>query len=112
MSLVSRQVGEITVASLHGSVDASTIRAMEPDLLALAETDGARIAVDLNGVTTMDSSGLGMLLALTKRARAHSGHVVLFGMPPSVQALVRVTGINRVIRTVEAESDALSLLER
>ena len=108
LSLAPRQVGPVAVVCLTGSVDASTVRIYEPDLLALADGQDANLALDLHQVAAMDSSGLGMLLALTKRARAHGGDVVLFGVPSSVQSVLRVTGMDRVIRIFDAESQAVS----
>ncbi|MFW5739574.1 MAG: STAS domain-containing protein [Myxococcota bacterium] len=110
MSVASRKVGDVSVIDLRGSVDAAALRAIEPRLLALADRPGAKLAVDLRQVTSMDSSGLGMLLALTKRARANDGNVVLFGVPSSVKTIFRVTGISRVIDTFDEEHEALGAL--
>lgn len=108
----ARYVGDVCIVDLHGSVDAASLRSIEPGLLALADQPDARVAVDLRGVTGMDSSGLGMLLALTKRARANQGDVVLFGIPSCVDSLFRVTGIGRVVRTFDEEAEAVDALNR
>lgn len=108
LPLAPRQVGPVSVVCLTGSVDAATVRIFESDLMALADGLDANLALDLRNVAAMDSSGLGMLLALTKRARSHGGDVVLFGVPSSVQSVLRVTGMDRVIRIFEAEGQAVS----
>lgn len=110
-SVFPRQVGPVAVVCLKGPVDAASVRNFEPELLALTEGRDANLALDLREVATMDSSGLGMLLALTKRARANGGDVVLFGVPSSVQSVLRVTGMNRVIRIFDAERQAVSAFD-
>jgi anti-sigma B factor antagonist len=108
LPLAPRQVGPVSVVCLKGSIDAATVRIYESDLLALADGQDANLALDMRQVAAMDSSGLGMLLALTKRARSHGGDVVLFGVPSSVQSVLRVTGMDRVIRIFDAEAQAVS----
>lgn len=110
-SLFPRQVGRVSVISLQGAIDATVARTLEPELRALAESEGPRLAIGLGSVQSIDSSGLGMLLALTKRARASGGDVVLFEVPASVESVLRVTGMRRVIRTFDAESQAVSSLD-
>ena len=56
----------------------------------------------------MDSSGLGMLLALTKKARTNGGDVVLFGVPSCVEPVFRVTGMVRIVRVFDEEAEAVS----
>ncbi len=99
------------VISFFGSLDAGTLRAMEPKLLEVVEPAGVRVVIDLHRVTGMDSRGLGMLLAATKRARLHGGDVVIAGVPPCLEVMFRVTGVGRFVRVVSDEQEALSVFE-
>ncbi len=103
-----RQVGDVSIVCLQGSIDAASLRSLEVDLLACAESQDAKIAVDLRRVEAMDSSGLGMLLAMTKKARMNGGEVVLFGLPACVEPVFRVTGMVRIVRVFDEEAQAVS----
>ena len=110
-STAPRRVGPVSIVSLQGPLDALSTRSLEPELLELAASQDARLALDMREVASMDSSGLGMLLAMTKRARANGGDVVLFAVPSAVQSVLRVTGMNRVIRVFDGEGPAISSFE-
>ena len=103
-----RQVGDVSIVCLQGCVDAASLRFLEVNLLSHAESPDAKIAVDLRHVESMDSSGLGMLLALTKKARTNGGDVVLFGLPSCVEPVFRVTGMVRIVRVFDEEAQAVS----
>ena len=77
---------------------------------ALPETGGL-LAVDLSKVDFMDSSGLGALVSLLKTVRPE-GEIVLFGIRPSVQEILRLTHLDAVFRREADEAGAIVLLER
>jgi anti-sigma B factor antagonist len=85
-------LGEIDLASSHLLVDA----------LDAAMADGVRqLVLDFAGVTFVDSTGLGAMVAATKRLRAVDGDLVLRrfrGIPASALA---TTGLDRFF-TVES----------
>lgn len=85
-------VGEIDLASAHLLVDS----------IDDAITEGARtVVLDFAGVTFINSTGLGAMVAATKRLRAEDGDLVLRqfrGIPASALA---TTGLDRFF-TIES----------
>ncbi len=73
--------------------------------------EGARVALDLTQVEFMDSSGLGALVSLLKAVRP-SGELVLFGLKPSVQEILRLTHLDTVFVAAATEEAAFGLFTR
>jgi anti-sigma B factor antagonist len=65
------------------------------------------VVVILDKVAALDSTGLGCLVALIK-AVAAGGHVRLVGVSESIQALLRVTRLDSVLRTYPDVGAALA----
>jgi anti-sigma B factor antagonist len=74
--------------------------------IADAVGDGRRkIVVDFSETTFMDSSGLAALVAGLKVAREVGGDLRIAGATDQVESVIRMTGLDRVLRphaTVEA----------
>ena len=64
---------------------------------ALAAAAPLRCALDLAGVSYISSSGLRVLLAITKRIRNSGGRLVLCGLQPPVQAVLELSGFTRIL---------------
>jgi len=87
------------VLRLTGDVDALTqaeFRRMADDLLA--ESTTSRLVVDMSELSTIDSSGLGLLVHLHTVCREKDVPMVLTNVPPRADALLKRTGLDRVFR--------------
>jgi len=68
----------------------------------------ARVVVDLDRTTFMDSSGLGALVSALKRCRQAGGDLRIAAAPEQVLSVLRLTNLDRVLRprdTVEGAFD-------
>lgn len=76
-------------------LDASVAPAFKNEIVALLPASPGRVVVDLSGVTFVDSSGLGALVALLKRI-GPSGAMALVGVQPPVAKLLALTRLDRI----------------
>jgi anti-anti-sigma factor len=95
---------------LQGPTDVS--QALELRELLGQQIDGpaARVLLDLSGVTLVDSSGVGVLVAAHRRAAGAGAGFVLAGAPGPVGRVFELTRTDRLLRifpTVEEGLDAL-----
>jgi len=75
-----------------------TIPAVKKQLLGLAQELGpAQWHLDLGGVRFLSSTGLGMLLVLSKKVQGFGGHLTLCGVNAMVYELFEVTQLTRVL---------------
>ena len=65
-----------------------------------------RIVVDLSATTFIDSSGLGALIGGLKRARQKSGDLRIAAPSEQVEAVLRLTNLDRVLRPYPEVDDA------
>ena len=92
------------VAWARGELDlASAPRLREAMLDVLTgRNDPFVITLDMSGIEFVDSSGLGVLVAVLKRLRFVGGDLVIRAPGPSLRKLLGLTGLDKVF-TVEAD---------
>lgn len=74
------ETGGTTVLKFEGSLDALTVPEVRPQVDQLVERGGVKVVVDMTGVTTIDSSGVAIIVSLFKRLRALGGAVRVAGV--------------------------------
>jgi len=99
MDLVVRQGdhSRMPVVSFAGELDLTTVPQARDALLRVATLHpGQTVVVDLDGVSFMDSMGLGVLVGGLRRVRAGGGDVVLVCSTPRLLDLLTLTRLDRV----------------
>jgi anti-sigma B factor antagonist len=97
--LGSRSENGWAVLEVQGEVDLYASSQLRDAILRLTEEGENRIVIDLNNVSFMDSSGLGVLVAGLKRARERGGELALVFGEGSVQKVLGITGLDKVFPT-------------
>lgn len=77
---------------------------------AVSDLPRPRVAVDLGPIDFLSSSGVALLIGLRRRVAASQGSLVLFGLHPYVQDLLRVMKIAPLFRIADDEAGAVGLL--
>lgn len=91
-----------------GELDLYTAPKLRDEVLSTLERGESRIAIDLNGVGFIDSTGLGILVACLKRVRERDGRMVLIAPEASpLRRLLSLTGLEPVLPTYTALGDAV-----
>lgn len=71
-------LGDLPVLQASGEIDLATLPYFHDQLnRAISLHVGAEVFVDLDGVTALDDTGIGMLLGAAGRAREHGGDLLL-----------------------------------
>ncbi|EXF24981.1 anti-sigma factor antagonist [Nesterenkonia sp. AN1] len=89
----------------EGRLTASAAPRLKQAMRKLIEEGNPRIVVDLGQTDFIDSSGLGALIGGLKAARLAEGDLRLAAASESVQSVLKLTSLDRVLRdhpTVEA----------
>lgn len=92
----SEERGDWTVVEVRGEVDLYTGPRLKERLLQLIEGGRLRLAVDLDGVEFLDSTGLGILIGALKRCREGDGALALVSPRDPVMKVLAITGLDRV----------------
>jgi anti-sigma B factor antagonist len=99
LEIVERADGAATTR-LSGDLDIVTSDEVKRDLAALVDAGHVSLALDLSTVGFVDSSGLGVLVALHRHAQSSGGSFVVRSVPPQVQRLFDITRLGDLL-TVE-----------
>jgi len=82
--------------TLRGEVDVYTAPKLKERLVESIEGGCANIVVDLDGVSFIDSSGLGVLVSALRRARERDGSVRIVCKRDNILKIFRITGLDKV----------------
>lgn len=92
------RVADQAVLVVQGEVDMATVPVLRDQLArAVAHNPAATVFVDLDGVTVLDDTGLGVLLGAAAAARFSDGDMQLICSSDSLVERFAITGLDRAI---------------
>jgi anti-anti-sigma factor len=101
--------GQGVILRVGGEVDLATSAQLHAKLVDLVEVGQAgSVVVDLTPVAFMDSTGLCVLLAAHKRARANGRRVLLVCPEGPVLRVLRLTGMDKVLSIHGSLAEAMA----
>jgi stage II sporulation protein AA (anti-sigma F factor antagonist) len=99
---------DIQILRLEGYVDAHTFTEFEEELNKLVEGGHHNLLLDLEKLTYINSTGLGLLMATFRQVRQHEGDLVIAKMSDKITNIFNLLGFSRLIHTYTTEEEALS----
>ena len=109
LSVAVRRERDVVIAEITGDIDISTVGGLRERLLGLADS-GQPLIVDLNRVSFIDSAGLGVLVAVHRRAAQRGGSLHAVCSRPPTRKLLWMTGVDRRIPLTATVDGALMQL--
>jgi anti-sigma B factor antagonist len=86
----------VRLLDVSGEVDIASLDALLVRALRCLEESQSVLEIDLNGVTFIDSSGLGALVRIRNEAAARGTDVTLVSTPDSVKRLLELSGLSTI----------------
>jgi anti-sigma B factor antagonist len=111
MSVTVRSERGVVIAAVAGDIDLSTVAGLRERLSGLVDS-GQPLILDLNRVTFIDSTGLGVLVATARRAAVHGAALHAVCSRPQTRKLLWLTGVDRRIPLSATVDGALTLLAK
>jgi anti-sigma B factor antagonist len=109
MTIQERVVGSVTVLDLDGKLVLGDGDALLKDKIhSLVFQSRTNIVLNLAGVSYVDSSGLGVLVATFVTARNNGGQIKLANLTTRLQDLLAISKLLTVFDTYGSEAEALS----
>ena len=94
------------VVGVSGQIDIASAPKLREELLSALRRHGARLVLDLGGVTFMDCAGINALLAARRHARLEGGWVRVAGASRRARNVLTLTGLHREFALAGSETAA------
>jgi anti-sigma B factor antagonist len=108
VNLNTRPVGEVTVIDVSGRLTLGEgSGAMGKEVHNLIEGGRTKLLLNLAGVSYIDSSGIGELVAGLRSAAKAGGVLKLLGLSKGAKELLRVTKLSSIFEVHEDEASAI-----
>jgi anti-sigma B factor antagonist len=109
MKANSRTVDDVEIISLQGKITIGSGDTQLREVITNADNAGkTKILLDLSGVTTIDSSGIGELVGSYTTATNRGGKLKLLHLPAKLNELLHVTQLITVFEVYENEAEAIA----
>ena len=107
LGLVVREQDGWAVLAVSGEIDIATAPSLRERLHALLADDKRQIVVDLDDVGFLDSTALGVLVGVLKRARAEDGEVRIVCTQPRVRKVFEITRLDSAFDLFDSVDEAV-----
>lgn len=99
------QKGNHHVVSLSGKVDLYSVTSLRKELTDYIDKGVKSLAIDMNGLSYMDSSGIALLAAIQKKVKAMGAAFALVSVPEDILNVLKVAALDKFFRIVKKIED-------
>ena len=104
---------DIIILDIMGEIDLHNSRTIRDQVARLIQFGSKMIVINLARVSSIDSSGIGSLLAGSSMLHETQGQLRLINLPPTVLKVMELTNVGPAIFNIcESESDAIETLKQ
>jgi len=106
-----RRYGDVVMVAVEGFIQATEARLLERELVE-AKKNAKAVILDMRGVEYISSSGIGMLLNLTKRWEESEGKpcFAIYGLKERHTHVLETLGIAKLFKVGKTRSEAFEIL--
>ena len=97
----------IKIVDIEGEIDVYTSMELKKELNGMIDNGSKKIIINLEKVNYMDSSGLGILVAILKRLKQEDGIMKLTKMNIGIKKIFEITKLTKFFEIYEDEEKAL-----
>jgi stage II sporulation protein AA (anti-sigma F factor antagonist) len=98
MDIKIENIGTTLVAKLTGELDHHTAPNLRDALdREISLNNTVNIVLDFDGVTFMDSSGIGVIVGRYKQISARGGKVMVIRVKPQVDKILEISGLKKIL---------------
>src|SRR5512147_2697328 len=109
MKIDKRNRGVVTILEIEGKVTIGKGDVAMREAVHQALGEGAKqIVINLAGVSTIDSSGVGELVSAFTTVTNRGGKLKLLNLPPKVNDILQITQLITVFEVFDNEDEALA----
>ncbi|HEV8361950.1 MAG TPA: STAS domain-containing protein [Gemmatimonadaceae bacterium] len=107
MSFAIHKEGDVCVVSVEGQLIVGNRQELKQKVLDEIERGERKFLVDFSQTGYIDSSGLGVLVSLSKKIREHGGELRLTNLNEDLKTLFELTKLDTLFQIAETRERAL-----
>ena len=97
LEITLTEEGNQSIIALAGEIDAYTVTNLKETFDSVTKKEGQEVIVDLEHVTYMDSTGLGVFIGALKSAKESDSELKLVNIQDRVYRLFQITGLDEIM---------------
>lgn len=101
-----------SLVRVAGEIDIASAPRLREELIRCITQRGPRVVLDLTDVAFLDSTGLGVIVGVLKRARTLDGDLRLVCPSPTIRRVFEITALDRTMPLGATVEDALAGADR
>jgi anti-sigma B factor antagonist len=106
LTIEYKKVDDQDTLILNGEVDAFTATDLKKEILDLTEsTETKQLVLQMSGVSYMDSTGIGVIIAGYKSAKKNGSSLIVQGLSSRVKRLFDITGLSEIVEVKKLEEE-------
>ena len=111
MDTEGRQQSNTVVVDIAGKVTIGYDVKMRDAIAEAREAGAQNILLNMRGVTRLDSSGIGELVAAHASVTKAGGRLLLVALPPKVATVLQITNLLVILELFDNIDEAIAALE-
>ncbi len=111
MEIVIKKVEGVTVLQLSGYMVEQTKKTYKNQMEKILEQGNGKIIFDLENIQTIDSSGFGTIVFMSKKCRGSGGDLKIVSMKDHIKKIFRDMRLDKIIDVFPSVADALEDFE-
>ncbi|HEU4989905.1 MAG: STAS domain-containing protein [Gemmatimonadota bacterium] len=108
MSFTIAKQGDVSIVAIDGQLIVSNRQELKQKMLDELEGGARKILVDFSQTGYIDSSGLGVLVSLSKKIREQGGALRLAGLNEDLRTLFELTKLDTLFQISDTRAQALA----
>ncbi|MEX0935600.1 MAG: STAS domain-containing protein [Gemmatimonadota bacterium] len=108
MAFTLNREGDVTVVDVDGQLIVGNRQELKQKVLDEVENGERKFLIDFTSTGYIDSSGLGVLVSLSKKIREQGGELRLSSLNEDLRTLFELTKLDTLFRIADNREDGLS----
>jgi anti-sigma B factor antagonist len=108
MTFDVKKQGDVTVIDVEGQLIVGNRQELKQKVLEELESGARKFLIDFSGTGYIDSSGLGVLVSLSKKIREQGGELRLANLNDDLRTLFELTKLDTLFHIANNREEALS----
>jgi anti-sigma B factor antagonist len=108
MSFEVKKQGEVTVIDVEGQLIVGNRQELKQKVLEELESGARKFLIDFSSTGYIDSSGLGVLVSLSKKIREQGGELRLANLNEDLRTLFELTKLDTLFHIASGREEALA----